>query len=83
MQYQSRGALLPKKWNEIAALRDYFDGAVFLLAMLIVAFRWEVVGCLVFLGIIGAALVSEIQWKDPGRRLGQRNRREAVRDREP
>ena len=41
------------------------------------------VNCLGAALIIGAALVSEIQWKDPGRRLGQRNRREAVRDREP
>ena len=57
MQYQSRGALLPKKWNENGALRDYFDGAIFFAALLIVAFRWEVVGCLVFLGIIGAVLV--------------------------
>ena len=64
MQYQPKGALLPKKWNEIAALRVYFDGTVFLLALLVVAFRWEVIGCLVFLGIIGAALVLSDRLSD-------------------
>ena len=57
MSDQPRGALLPKKWNENRSLRDYFDGAVFFAALLIVAFRWEVVGCLVYLGIVGAVLV--------------------------
>ena len=61
---EPKKALLPAKLNEKAALRDYFDGAVFLLALLIVAFRWEVVGCLVFLGIIGVTLVLSDRLSD-------------------
>ncbi|MBP5348839.1 MAG: O-antigen ligase family protein [Clostridia bacterium] len=64
MQYQPKGALLPQKWNQNEALRDYYDGAIFFASLLIVAFRWEVVGCLVFLGIIGAALVLSDRLSD-------------------
>ena len=59
-----RGALLPKKLNQNRSLRDLFDGAVFFAALLIVAFRWEVVGCLVFLGLIGVVLVLSDRLSD-------------------
>ncbi|MBO4284408.1 MAG: O-antigen ligase family protein [Clostridia bacterium] len=59
-----RKALLPKKWNENEILRDGFDGVLFLFAMLVVAFRIEVVGCLIFLGITGAALVLSDRLSD-------------------
>lgn len=64
MPDQPRGALLPKKWNQNRSLRDVFDGAVFFAALLIVAFRWEVVGCLVFLGVIGVVLVFSDRLSD-------------------
>ena len=64
MLKQPRGALLPKKLNENKALRDYYDGAIFFAALLIVAFRWEVVGFLVFLSVIGAVLVLSDRLSD-------------------
>ncbi|MBR4770018.1 MAG: O-antigen ligase family protein [Clostridia bacterium] len=64
MPEQPRGALLPKKLNQNRSLRDLFDGAVFFAALLIVAFRWEVVGCLVFLGLIGVTLVFSDRLSD-------------------
>ena len=59
-----RKALLPKKWNESAILRDVFDGVLFLFALLVVALRIEVVGCLIFLGIMGATLVLSDRLSD-------------------
>ena len=64
MLSEPKKALLPAKLNENPALRDCFDGAVFLLALLVVAFRWEVVGCLVFLGIVGVTLVLSDRLSD-------------------
>ena len=64
MNLEPKKALLPAKLNENPALRSYFDGAVFLLALLVVAFRWEVVGCLVFLGIVGVVLVLSDRLSD-------------------
>lgn len=59
-----KGALLPRKLTENRLLRDLFDGAIFLAALLIVAFRWEVAGLLVFLGIIGVTLVLSDRLSD-------------------
>ena len=64
MWSEPRKALLPKKWNENKILRDGFDGALFLFSMLVVAFRIEVVGCLIFLGIMGATLVLSDRLSD-------------------
>ena len=59
-----RNALLPKKLNDDKRIRDLFDGAVFLLSLLVVAFRWEVVGCLVFLCVTGVTLVLSDRLSD-------------------
>ena len=64
MPNEPRSALLPRKLNGNPLLRDLFDGAIFFAALLIVAFRWEVVGCLVFLSVIGAVLVLSDRLSD-------------------
>ena len=57
-------ALLPAKWNENESLRDLFDGVIFLFSLFIVAFRFEVAGCLVFLCVTGATLILSDKLSD-------------------
>ena len=64
MLLQSKQALLPKKWNENRSFRDIVDGVIFLFSLLVVAFRFEVVGCLVLLGVIGVLLVLSDRLSD-------------------
>lgn len=52
-----RRALLPEKIKDHRIARPIFDGLIFLAAVMVVAFRIEVEGTLVFLGIIGLILI--------------------------
>ena len=58
MEYTCRGPLIPAAVIHNKIVNAVLDGLLMLAALLIVAFRWEVVGSLVFLGVIGVMLMA-------------------------
>lgn len=64
MRREPMRALLPAKVHQNQKWINLYDGVVFLAALLIVALRIEVAGCLVFLSLIGVTLVLSDRLSD-------------------
>ena len=64
MENIRRGPLIPAHVIHNKIINNVWDGVLMLAALLIVAFRWEVVGSLIFLGLIGVMLVGSDRLSD-------------------
>jgi len=64
MKNRPRKPILPERIKDHPIGRPVWDGLVFLCALFIIAFRFEIVGTLVFLGIIGAILIISDRLSD-------------------
>lgn len=64
MENTRRGPLIPASLMHNRIVNAVLDGSLMLAALLIVAFRWEVVGSLVFLGVIGVMLIGSDRLSD-------------------
>ena len=64
MKNQPRKSILPEEIKDHRIARPIWDGLIFLSAIFIVAFRVEVVGTLVFLGLIGLILILSDRLSD-------------------
>ena len=64
MEKTYRGPLIPASFMHNRIVNNVWDGLLMLAALLIVAFRWEVVGALIFLGLIGVMLIGSDRLSD-------------------
>ena len=64
MENTRRGPLLPAHIMHNKTVNAAWDGAFMLLALLIVAFRWEVAGTFIFLGAIAVMMIGSDRLSD-------------------